>query len=308
MALIRIKKPWEIPESHTTGEHRYLNRRKFLQALGIGSIGGMSLTRDFLQAGAFGPFDQSNIEYSQYDETLRDQISNFNNFAEFSHWNAEVPDLTRSLDTDSWPITITGLVKKPLTLEASELLRLMDMEERSYRFRCIEGWSMVLPWSGFPLNKLLKLVQPESNARYVRFDSFHNPDVAPSQQVNDWYTWPYTEALTLEEAKNELTFIASGLFGKDLPKAQGAPLRLIVPWKYATKSIKSITRIEFTSKRPGTFWEAANPGVCDFHCNVNPTDTHANVPQAEEILINTGDWQTTLPYNGYAEWVSGLYT
>lgn len=301
MSKIKINRDWELPESLATSEQTFWNRRKFLQALGISSatIGSGLMSKGMhahtAEKAARGTTGPSKLAVNNH------------NFVEFSQWNAETTQLAQSLNTESWPITITGLVERTIQMEAGELIRLMQLQERIYRFRCIEGWSMVVPWSGFPLKELVKLVQPTAKARYIRFDSFLEPEIAPGQRQDDWHVWPYTEVLSMDEAVNELSFLATGVYGQDLPKEQGAPLRLVVPWKYAIKSIKSITRIEFMQERPETFWEIARPGECDFYCNVDPADPHSKLSQQQEILINSGDWQATQLYNGYAEQVASLY-
>lgn len=308
MAYIKNKKSWELPEAEATNEQAFWSRRKFLQTMGIGSVGGAAFANGLLTGQVSTHIHKASLEESRPIITPQNNVTAHHNFVEFSQWNGEVNQLAQSLDTSSWPIKITGMIARPMTLEAGELINMMKLEQRVYRFRCIEGWAMVVPWSGFPLNRLLEVVQPERSARYVRFDSFYAPTIAPGQQQDDWHVWPYTEALSIEEASHELSFVATGAYGQNLPKEQGAPLRLVVPWKYALKSIKSITRIEFTDKRPRTFWELARSGECDFNCIVDPDDPHSKLSQQREILIDTGDCQSTQFCNGYAQQVSSLYT
>jgi sulfoxide reductase catalytic subunit YedY len=306
MIHIKIPQPWEVPDHAVTGEHEYWSRRRFLQSMGIGAVSGA------LAGG--GLFSTKSLA-APYEPGIRaaeplpsgPALKRYNNYAEFSHWSAEVPRLAQSLDTRAWRISISGLVDRPLNLSADDLIRKMPLEERVYRFRCVEGWAMRVPWWGFPLHRLLALVQPQAAARYVRFTSFFRPEVAPGQRVDDWHVWPYAEALSMEESASPLTFMASGVYGRDLPKEQGAPLRLVVPWKYAVKSIKSVTRIELVNIRPDTFWTAARPGVCDFSCNVHPDYVSSIGPQREEIVIGSGERRPTLPYNGYSEVVAAIY-
>ena len=307
MKHIKIKKPWDLTESQVTSEQAFWSRRKFLQSLSISGIGSSALANGMFGEKTFAKMDGNFLQGTEPVMTSSNEFTGFHNFVEFSQWNAEVLQLAQSLDTSSWPVTISGMIENPMTVEAGELTKMMQLQQRIYRFRCIEGWSMVVPWSGFPLKRLIELAQPNNKARYVRFVSFYKPDIAPGQHQDDWYVWPYTEALSIEEANHDLSFIATGVYGKELPKEQGAPFRLIVPWKYAIKSIKSITSIEFIDKRPETFWEVARPGECDFNCNVDPNDPNSKFDQKREISIDTGDWQPTELYNGYAKQVSSLY-
>ena len=307
MTHIKIKKPWDLTESQVTSEQAFWSRRKFLQAVGISGVGSTTLANGILDGKTFTKMDGNFLQGTEPVMTSLNELSGFHNFIEFSHWNAEVLELAQFLDTSSWPVTISGLIENPVTVEAGDLIKMMQLQQRIYRFRCIEGWSMVLPWLGFPLKRLIELAQPKSEARYVRFKSFYKPDIAPGQQHDDWHVWPYTEGLSIEEAKHDLSFIATGVYGKELPKKQGAPLRLVVPWKYGIKSIKSITSIEFVNTRPQTFWEVARPGECDFNCNVDPNNPNSKLDQQKEISIDTGDWKPTELYNGYAKQVSSLY-
>ena len=208
--------------------------------------------------------------------------------------------------TSPWQIEIGGLVEKKLVFEVADLIRAMPLEERLYRFRCVEAWAMAVPWTGFPLRELIKLAKPLSAAKHVRFVSFLNEDVAPNQNPNRG-PWPYTEGLTIVEAMNELTLLVTGIYGRPLPKQHGAPLRLVVPWKYGFKSIKSIVRIDFTAEQPRTFWNSNRPREYDFTANVDPDVAHPRWSQASEKMIDTGERRATLPYNGYGEWVAGLY-
>ena len=206
---------------------------------------------------------------------------------------------TRAYDM---PMTHSG----PRRFDIDELVRSVDLEERLYRFRCVEAWAMAVPWTGFPLAELIKKIEPLSSAKFVRFVTFLKPDVASNQSPSSG-PWPYTEALTMAEATNELTLIATGIYGHALPKQHGAPLRLVVPWKYGFKSIKSIVKIDFTADRPATFWNSNRPSEYDFTANVDPNTPHSRWSQATEKLIDTGELRPTLPYNGYGEWVAKLY-
>jgi sulfoxide reductase catalytic subunit YedY len=198
------------------------------------------------------------------------------------------------------------MVTKELTVDAEELIRKLPIEERLYRFRCVEAWSMTVPWSGFPLKALIDFAQPTSNAKYLVMQTFSRPQEA-SGQKQFWYPWPYTEGLTMAEATSELAFIATGVYGKPLPKQNGAPLRLAVPWKYGFKSVKSVVRFTFTDKRPKTFWEGLAADEYGFWANVNPMVAHPRWSQATEEVVGTGRRIPTQLFNGYGEQVAGLY-
>jgi sulfoxide reductase catalytic subunit YedY len=204
-------------------------------------------------------------------------------------------------------VELAGRCARTGTYDADELIRRFALEERVYRFRCVEAWAMVVPWTGFPLADLVRWAEPSAEARFVRFTGFERPFEAVGQLLSFWYPWPYTEGLRLDEASHELTLLVSGVYGKPLPKQHGAPLRLIVPWKYGFKSIKSIERIEFTRERPTTFWNGLEPDEYGFEANVNPEVPHPRWSQATERLLGSDERQPTLLYNGYAERVAHLY-
>jgi sulfoxide reductase catalytic subunit YedY len=230
-----------------------------------------------------------------------------NNFYEFSASKSEVRRLVGSFETSPWPMRIGGLVEKPLTLDAQELIALFPLEERVYRFRCVEAWAMIVPWTGFSLGKLLEKVSPLPQARFVRFETFHRPEQAPGMQQTSSHPWPYSEGLRLDEAMHPLTLVATGLYGKPLPKQHGAPVRIVVPWKYGFKSIKSVVKIDLVADRPKTFWETLAPDEYPFEANVNPKAPHPRWSQATERLIDTGDRVRTQLYNGYGNYVANLY-
>ncbi len=196
---------------------------------------------------------------------------------------------------------------KPKEMDVDELLARMPVEERLYRHRCVEAWAMAVPWTGFPMRELVKWAEPTSAARFVRMVSFQRPDQAPGQKNTPWYPWPYFEGLTLAEATHELAFLVCGIYGHTLPVQHGAPLRLATPWKYGFKSIKSIVLFEFTDRRPRTFWNDVAPAEYDFFANVNPRVPHPRWSQATERMIGTNERRPTQPFNGYGEWVAGLY-
>ena len=228
-----------------------------------------------------------------------------NNFYELSSAK-DVWRHTAAMRTDGWTLDVAGLVAKPRRYGLEDLLAL-DHEERVYRLRCVETWALVVPWSGFPLRRLLLAAEPKATARYVRFVSFADPAQLPAVAARPWAGWPYTEGLRLDEAMHELTFVATGIYGHALPKQHGAPVRIVVPWKYGYKSPKSVVRIELVAEKPKTFWEEAAPAEYPFESNVDPSRPHPRWSQATERLLGTWDVRRTLPYNGYASLVASLY-
>jgi sulfoxide reductase catalytic subunit YedY len=234
------------------------------------------------------------------------QITNYNNFYEFSMGKEEVAQLSAGLRTAPWAVEVGGLVRNPQTLDVADLLSRFDQEERIYRLRCVEAWSMVIPWQGFPLHKLLALVEPTAEAKYVKFTTLHDPEQMPGQR-DRWFDWPYVEGLRLDEAQHDLTLLATGIYGQTLLPQNGAPLRLVVPWKYGFKSIKSIVKIELTAEQPVSLWMAAAPNEYGFYANVNPEVNHPRWSQATERRIGEIARRPTLPFNGYAEQVAALY-
>ena len=201
----------------------------------------------------------------------------------------------------------SGLVNKPLTIDVKDLLKKIGgIEERVYRFRCVEAWSMTVPWAGFPLNKILALVEPKTDAKFLKFETFFNPDIAPGQK-QQWYPWPYQEGITIEEAQNDLTFIATGIYGKELPNQNGAPLRLVLPWKYGFKSIKSIVKMSFVNERPIGLWEKLAPKEYGFWANVNPNVPHPRWSQKSEQQLGIDGRIPTIIYNGYGDYVASMY-
>jgi sulfoxide reductase catalytic subunit YedY len=321
MAL-RKKPGWALADSAATPESAFNDRRRLLKAMGIGSIVlaapavvRLSETAVTLpppmapetaaEQAAFYPAAR-NVRYRiARPLTAETHATTYNNFYEFgSHkriWQA-----AQALPLSPWQVTIDGMVEKPLTMDAHDLIKRMPLKERLYRHRCVEAWAMTVPWSGFPLSALVALAQPLSSARYLWMDTFNDPSVASGQKAT-WYPWPYREGLTLAEATNELAFIATGIYGKPMPKQNGAPLRLAVPWKYGFKSVKSITRFHFSDKKPSTFWERLAPREYGFWANVNPAVPHPRWSQASEKLLGTSESVPTRIYNGYGEFVAGLY-
>jgi methionine sulfoxide reductase catalytic subunit len=314
-------RPWHLPEREATPEKVFRQRRYFLKSAGLyglvlagGFTPGCGPATDAALIGAQEHPPAPDLYPARHDPrfvldrpiTAEAYAASYNNFYEFSASKRGVYRKSAKLRTHPWQVEIDGLVGKPRVFEIDELVRAMPLEERLYRFRCVEAWAMAVPWTGFPLRDLITRLQPHSSARYVRFVTFMNPVVAPSQR-RSFSPWPYTEGLTMAEAMNELTLLATGIYGRPLPKQHGAPLRLVVPWKYGFKSIKSIVKIEFTEKQPRTFWNSNRPHEYDFAANVRPDIPHPRWSQATERLIDTGERRPTLPYNGYGEWVADLY-
>jgi sulfoxide reductase catalytic subunit YedY len=309
MANIIRRPGWYIPERYVTPESVFRNRRQFLKELGF--VGGAALISPHLGAAAEAtkkyPFAR-NKEFDPGGVKLTDEkvAATYNNFYEFSTTKERVHKLTDKFVIDPWPIEIGGLVEKPMKVDVKELVEMMPMEERVYRFRCVEAWAMTVPWTGFPISKLLEKVSPKPEAKFIRFQTFFRPAEAPGF-ADKSYPWPYTEGLRIEEAMNPLALFVTGIYGKPLPKQHGAPIRVIVPWKYGYKSIKSIVKIEFVDKQPSTLWETLAPNEYPFESNVNPEVPHPRWSQSTERIIDTGARVRTKIYNGYGDYVAKLY-
>ena len=322
MAQIILKKGWQIDERETTPEEVFFRqRRRVIEGAGLLGLGlAMGIfpacgpAPDAAKIGAqehppapeLYPAKQNSRFSLDRPVTEEAYAASYNNFYEFSTLKGSVYKKSARLRTYPWQVTIGGLVENNRVFEIDELVRALPLEERLYRFRCVEAWAMAVPWTGFPLRALIDKVRPLSSARYLRFVTFLNPQDAPNQ-TPVYGPWPYTEGLTLAEATNELTMLATGIYGHPLPKQHGAPLRLVVPWKYGFKNIKSIVRIEFTAEQPKSFWNSIAPHEYDFNANVDPRIPHPRWSQATERLIDTGERRQTLPFNGYGEWVAQLY-
>ncbi len=303
---------WRLPDSAVTPERIYLGRRHFLKTLGFG-LAGVALLRENIFAATAGFPSKLNPDYRLADLTLTKEnaILGYNNFYEFSYSKEGVRvEANKGWKTEPWKLEIGGLIAKPLTFDVNELVKKIGgIEQRNYRHRCVEAWSMVVPWDGFPLRKLIALAEPKSEARFVKFTSFYDPNVATNQS-DSRFTWPYVEGLTIDEAQHELAFLATGIYGKPLANQNGAPIRLVVPWKYGFKGIKSITRIEFTSEQPQTLWNLATPSEYGFYANVNPNVDHPRWSQARERVIGGSIFEgkkPTLMFNGYEKEVAALY-
>jgi len=305
-----------VLSSEITPKAQYLSRRDFLRAAGI--VTGTALLAACApkiseqaatpEAGAPAPAPSSGGKDDELGDTANafDEITNYNNFYEFSTDKQAVARLAEDFTTEPWTVEVYGLVNNPKTFGIEDLLKLFPQEERIYRLRCVEAWSMVIPWNGFPLASLLNEVEPTSDAKYVRFESVANRDEMPGLK-SPFYTWPYQEGLRLDEAMNDLAILATGLYGEMMPNQNGAPIRLVVPWKYGFKSIKSIVKIELVDYQPETLWNNAAPNEYGFYSNVNPNVSHPRWSQASERRIGELGRRETLMFNGYADQVAYLY-
>ncbi len=316
--LIKKRSGLEIPSSEITPEHLYRSRRQFMKgAAALGLLAGLAACRPGGNAprGRAPVADLEAIEPGSVgaaSDELGDELTNFweiityNNFYEFTTDKTGVAGMSAALQTSPWEIEVGGLVNNPGVYDVDDLLRLFDEEERIYRLRCVEAWSMVIPWLGFPLSKLLERVEPTSAARYVRFETLYDAAQMPGQRRGT-YEWPYVEGLRLDEAMHDLTILSTGLYGRSLLPQNGAPIRLVVPWKYGFKSIKSIVKIELVAEQPTSLWMAAAPHEYGFYANVNPSVSHPRWSQRSERRIGELGRRDTLMFNGYEEQVAHLY-
>lgn len=300
-----------INPAEITPEPIYRNRRVFMRgaaALGVSAaaLAAAACGLDSLGStgGAPGP-GLVNDDLTDTPNTF-EAITHYNNFYEFSDDKEQVASMVKDFKTRPWTVQVGGLVKQPKTYDVDEIISHFAQQERVYRLRCVEGWSMVIPWQGFSLNKLLAEVEPLPQAKYLRFESVKRPSELPGQK-NTVYQWPYVEGLRLDEAMHDLALLATGLYGKPLPTQDGAPIRLVVPWKYGFKSVKSIVKIDLVDRAPTTLWMAAAPNEYGFYANVNPDVPHPRWSQATERRIGEVRRRRTLPFNGYADDVASLY-
>jgi sulfoxide reductase catalytic subunit YedY len=300
-----------ILASEITPEHLYLTRRQFIAAASavaagalLSACGGATPTSQPLVA---QPSPQASKNSDELGDKLTpyDTITNYNNYYEFSTDKEGVAPLAQNFKTSPWTVQVGGLVNKPRTFGLEDLLKFAP-EERIYRLRCVEAWSMVIPWMGFPLSKLLAEVEPLSKAKYIRFETLLDPKQMPGQH-DSFFDWPYVEGLRLDEGMHDLTILATGLYGKPLPPQDGAPIRLVVPWKYGFKSCKSIVKIDLVEEMPVSFWMLSSPTEYGFYANVNPEVSHPRWSQASERRIGELSRRKTLPFNGYADQVAPLY-
>jgi len=310
--FIQKRPSWQLPDSKVTAQSNYLGRRQFLRTCSLGLAAAALLPR-LGRAATFGFPDSLNpadklpgVKLTSYND-----ITSYNNFYE---WGLDKGDpkvnANKGWKTEPWMIEIGGLCAKPGKFEVNDLIKAIGgIEQRNYRHRCVEAWSMVIPWDGFALAKLVAMAEPKSEAKYLQFTSFLDPKESPGQRSAD-FQWPYTEGLTLPEANHELAFLATGIYGKPLLHQNGAPIRLVVPWKYGFKGAKSLARIDFVVEQPKTLWNEMAPNEYGFYANVNPEVDHPRWSQKTERIIGAGFFggrQPTLKFNGYDKEVAGLY-
>lgn len=305
----------EIKSSEITPEHIYINRREFIKSMGIVSAGALLLAacggesetnKTPTQAISNNPTSMPSEDELGDPLTSYEAITNYNNYYEFSMDKEAVAGMAKDFVTSPWQVEIGGLVNNPKTYDIDDLLKKYTQQERIYRLRCVEAWSMVIPWIGFPLAEILNEVEPDSKAKFVRFETLYDPNQMPGQKSR-WYNWPYVEGLRLDEAMNDLAILATGIYGKSLTPQNGAPIRLVVPWKYGFKSIKSIVKIDLVEEMPVSLWMAAAPQEYGFYANVNPNVNHPRWSQASERRIGESERRETLMFNGYSDEVSYLY-
>lgn len=307
----------KIAPSEITAEDVYINRRQFMKlgalALGASILASCAPAVDTKTSipSTLAPTGEATQQTGLTDElgdpaTSFEDITHYNNYYEFTTDKEGVAGLSKNFVTNPWTVEVGGLVNKPATFTIEDILKKFPREERIYRLRCVEAWSMVIPWLGFPLSKLLQEVEPTSDAKYVRFQTLMDPEQMPGQN-DTYFEWPYIEGLRMDEAMHDLTILSTGLYGKELLPQNGAPFRLVVPWKYGFKSIKSIVKIDLVTEMPTSLWMAASPSEYGFYSNVNPEVNHPRWSQATERRIGELGRQETLMFNGYADEVAQLY-
>ncbi len=322
MTHIHLKKGWKISENLATPESAYLRRREFLKGTVLTATATLGVLYGCGPSAPLGPLPE--VEWSELEKSIypartnssfeldrpltpENIASTYNNFYEFGSDKTDPVHYAQKLKTHPWTVEVNGLVNRPEIFDIDDLLKTMPLEERVCRLRCVEAWAMVVPWTGFPLRELLKQVEPKAEATHVRLETFYKPLTAQGQ-LAFWEPWPYVEGLTLKEAMNDLAFLATGIYGHPLPRQHGAPIRLVVPWKYGFKNIKSIVKIKLVNYRPATFWNTLQGLEYDFTANVNPRIPHPRWPQSHEKMIGTGEIRPTLLYNGYEKFVANLYS
>jgi sulfoxide reductase catalytic subunit YedY len=308
--VAHLYKSVPVRSSEITPKQVYFSRRDFIKASGL-IAGSMALAAcapsvlEQTQNAKPIPTSTATDELGNSVNTYSD-ITNYNNYYEFSTNKEAVASLSKNFKTQPWTVEVGGLVNKPKTFGVEDLLKLFPAQERIYRLRCVEAWSMVIPWEGFALAGLLKSVEPTSAAKYVRFETIYDP-AQMQGQGSPSYPWPYQEGLRLDEAMNDLALLATGLYGEPLPAQDGGPIRLVVPWKYGFKSIKAIVKIELTAEKPNTLWNTISSNEYGFYANVNPNVDHPRWSQSSERRIGEFSRRETLMFNGYGEQVASLY-
>jgi len=316
---IKTKHGWELPERLATPEAVFRDRRRLIKTAAAGAILAPAIlapTTGMLirparaadandPSAALYPFKRNEAYTLDRAITGAEWSTSYNNYYEFGS-SKHIASEAQRLPLRPWMVKIDGMVEKPQEIAIDDLIKAMPCEERLYRHRCVEAWAMAVPWSGFPLKALVAMAVPAAGAKYVQFESFLDPAVAKGQKA-DWYPWPYIEGLTMAEAVNDLAFLVTGMYGKPAPQQNGAPLRLVTPWKYGFKSAKGIQRITFTDKRPKTFWETVQDSEYGFWANVNPDVPHPRWSQATERLLGVDGEVPTQIFNGYGAFVADLY-
>jgi methionine sulfoxide reductase catalytic subunit len=309
--LIKRTRGWELGENQATPEGVFLQRRSLVKAMGLGAASlalpaiAAAQDKDKDPSAGLYPAKRNDKHGVPTPMTAEKLATTYNNFYEFGTDKSIWRD-AQKLEVRPWTIKVSGMVEKPFEIGIDDLLAKVQLEERVYRHRCVETWSMIVPWSGFPMRALVELCKPASGAKFVVMKTLSKPSVMREQR-DPLYPWPYTEGLAMDEAMNDLTFIATGLYGKPIHKQNGAPLRLVAPWKYGFKNVKSIVSVEFSDKRPATFWEKLQSSEYGFWANVNPQVPHPRWSQATEKPLGSDERIPTLLYNGYGEFVAGLY-
>ncbi len=300
-----------VTSSEITPKHVYLSRRDFIKAAGV-VAGSLALAACAPDAGEMPEAMPADPSISEKKDELGDpvnafqDITNYNNYYEFSTGKEAVAPLSKNFKTSPWDVEVSGLVKNPRRYSVDDLIKKYQPEERIYRLRCVEAWSMVIPWIGFPISKLLNEVVPTSDAKYVRFETLFDPEQMPEEN-SPLYPWPYHEALRMDEAMHDLAILATGMYGGELPPQNGGGIRLVVPWKYGFKSIKAIVKIELVAEQPNTMWNDIASNEYGFYANVNPNVNHPRWSQASERRIGELSRRPTLLFNGYAKQVAHLY-
>ncbi len=309
-----IKRSADIPSSEITPKNVYMNRRKLLKGVSATAVAMMvgqkfvnltSASQELLAGTKFSGVTQSPFSTSEKQTPFKD-VTHYNNFYEFGVAKESPAEKAQSLKTNPWKISVDGAVSKARTFDLDEIMELAPLEERIYRHRCVEGWSIVVPWIGFPLNVLIKQVEPTSKAKFVAFQSLYDPKQMPIARYAG-IPFPYVEGLRMDEAMHPLTILCVGMYGESLPNQDGAPVRLVIPWKYGFKSIKSIVKIHFQDNQPPTTWNLSNPREYGFYSNVNPNVDHPRWSQAKERRLGEFFRRPTLMFNGYGDQVAQLY-
>jgi sulfoxide reductase catalytic subunit YedY len=306
-----IGKPREVPYSAVTPKKAYLNRRRFLAAstgLALGSAGALKILSTSALTAQRRKLPARASSFSASEKlTPFEDVTHYNNFYEFGTAKTDPAENAKNFRTSPWSISIEGAVAKLRVLDLDAIMKIAPLEERIYRHRCVEGWSMVVPWIGFPLKALIEVVNPTSNAKYVAFESLYDPKQMPLAR-NTGISFPYVEGLRMDEAMRPLALLCVGLYGEILPNQNGAPIRLVVPWKYGFKSIKSIVKIRFLEEQPPTTWNLLAPSEYGFYSNVNPEVDHPRWSQATERCLGEFFKRPTQKFNGYSSQVAGLYS